>query len=191
MLEEKYYLKFGKNMSRIGKKIINIPEKVEISLVGRTLTVKGPLGTLARDFKPVIEIKINGQEITLNPTKNDVETRSLWGTYSSHISNMIEGVTKGFEKKMSIEGVGYKVNISGNKVVMDLGLSHSVEVVIPEGIKAVSEKNNFSFSGIDKELVGQFSAKIRAYKKTEPYKGKGIRYVGEYIRRKQGKKSSA
>lgn len=177
-------------MSRIGKKIINIPEKVEVTLNKGIFTVKGPLGTLTRDFKPVIEININGKEITLNPTKNDVETRSLWGTYGSHICNMIEGVTKGFEKKLMIEGVGYKVNIVGDKVVMSLGLSHGLEVKIPEGIKAVAEKNNFSFSGIDKELVGQFSAKIRAYKKTEPYKGKGIRYVGEFIRRKQGKKST-
>lgn len=178
-------------MSRIGKKIINIPEKVEVSLNKDLLTVKGPLGTLSRSFKPVIEIKIDGKEITLNPTKNDVEARSLWGTYGSHILNMIEGVTKGFEKKLTIEGVGYKVNVVGDKVVMSLGLSHGVEVKIPEGIKAVSEKNAFAFSGIDKELVGQFSAKIRAFKKTEPYKGKGIRYVGEFIRRKQGKKSTA
>ena len=178
-------------MSRIGKKIINIPEPVEITSDRGVLTVKGPLGTLTRSFKPVIEIKIDGQEITLNPTKNDVETRSLWGTYGSHITNLIEGVTKGFAKKLSIEGVGYKVNIVGDKVVMNIGLSHSVEVKIPEGIKAVAEKNDFAFSGIDKELVGQFAAKIRAYKKTEPYKGKGIRYVGEFIRRKQGKKSTA
>jgi len=178
-------------MSRIGKQIINIPEKVEVILDKGVLTVKGPLGTLSRAFKPVIEININGKEITLNPLKNDVETRSLWGTYGSHIANMIEGITKGFEKKLSIEGVGFKVNIVGDKVVMNLGFSHSIEVQIPEGIKAVSEKNNFAFSGIDKELVGQFSAKIRAYKKTEPYKGKGIRYVGEFIRRKQGKKSTA
>src|SRR5680860_891361 len=178
-------------MSRIGKKIINIPEKVEIILDKGILTVKGPLGTLVRAFKPVVAININGKEITLNPMKNDVETRSLCGTYSSHISNMIEGVTKGFEKKLIIDVVGYKVYIVDTKVVMNLGFSHPVEVDIPEGIKAVAEKNNFAFSGIDKELVGQFSAKIRAFKKTEPYKGKGIRYVGEYVRRKQGKKSTA
>jgi large subunit ribosomal protein L6 len=178
-------------MSRIGKKIINIPEKVDVTLDNGVLTVKGHLGTLTRSFKPVIEIKVNDKEITLSPTKIDVEARSLWGTYGSHIANMIEGVTKGFEKKLTIEGVGYKVNVVGDKVVMSLGLSHGVEVKIPAGIKAVSEKNAFAFSGIDKELVGQFSAQIRAYKKTEPYKGKGIRYVGELIRRKQGKKSTA
>lgn len=178
-------------MSRIGKRIITIPEKVEVTLADGVLTVKGPLGTLSREFKPVIAINIAGSEITLAPTKNDVDTRSLWGTYGSHIANMIEGVTKGYEKKMQIEGVGYKVNVVGDKVVMALGLSHDVIVPIPAGIKAVSDKTGFAFSGIDKELVGEFSAKIRAYKKTEPYKGKGIRYVGEFIRRKQGKKSTA
>jgi len=178
-------------MSRIGKKIINIPEKVEVTKVGDVLTVKGPLGTLTRAFNPVIEIKIEGKEITFVPQKMDAQSRALWGTYGSHVTNMIEGVTKGYEKKMQIEGVGYKVNVVGNKVVMELGFSHDVEVVIPEGIKAVADKSGFAFSGIDKELVGQFAAKIRAYKKTEPYKGKGIRYVGEFIRRKQGKKSTA
>jgi large subunit ribosomal protein L6 len=178
-------------MSRIGKRIITIPEKVEVTLVDGLLTVKGPLGTLARSFKPMIEININGKEITLNPKKLDVEHRAMWGTYGSHIANMIEGVTKGYEKKMAIEGVGFKVNIVGNKVVMALGFSHPVEVEIPDGIKATSEKNNFAFSGIDKELVGSFAAKVRSYKVTEPYKGKGIRYVGEVIRRKQGKKSTS
>lgn len=178
-------------MSRIGKRIITIPEKVEISKTGDVFTVKGPLGELSRAFKPIIEIRIENGEITLTPTRNDVDTRALWGTYGSHIANMIEGVTKGFEKKLSIEGVGYKVNVKGDVMVLDIGLSHSVEVPIPAGIKAVSEKNNFAFSGINKELVGEFSAKIRSYKKTEPYKGKGIRYVGEFIRRKQGKKSTA
>jgi large subunit ribosomal protein L6 len=178
-------------MSRIGKRIITIPEKVEVAQNGDTLTVKGPLGVLTRTFNPVILFTINGREITLTPQKTDADTRSLWGTYGSHLANMIEGVTKGYEKKMQIEGVGYKVNVVGNKVVMELGLSHSVEVPIPEGIKAVSDKTGFAFSGIDKELVGEFSAKIRDYKRTEPYKGKGIRYVGEFIRRKQGKKSTA
>lgn len=178
-------------MSRIGKRIITLPEKVDASLAGGVLTVKGPLGVLTREFKPIIEIKIADKEITLVPQKNDVDTRALWGTYGSHIANMIEGVTKGYEKKMQIEGVGYKVNVVGNKMVLEIGLSHKVEVPIPEGIKAVSDKSGFAFSGIDKELVGSFAAKIRAYKKTEPYKGKGIRYVGEFIRRKQGKKSTA
>ncbi|MCX6713368.1 MAG: 50S ribosomal protein L6 [Candidatus Vogelbacteria bacterium] len=175
----------------IGKRIITIPEKVEVNLASGVLTMKGPLGTLTREFKSIIEININDKEITLAPQKTDVDTCALWGTYGSHIANMILGVTKGYEKKMQIEGVGYKVNVVGDKMVLEIGLSHDVEVPIPEGIKAVSDKSGFAFSGIDKELVGQFAAKIRAYKKTEPYKGKGIRYVGEFIRRKQGKKSTA
>lgn len=176
-------------MSRVGKKIIVIPEKVEVKKDGRLLTVKGPLGTLTREFKDDITININDKEITLAPVINTVFSRALWGTYGSHIQNMIEGVTKGYEKKLTIEGVGFKVNVQGSKFVLDIGLSHSVEVPIPDGIKAVTEKNNFTISGIDKEKVGEFSAKIRAYKKTEPYKGKGIRYVGEKVRRKQGKKT--
>lgn len=178
-------------MSRIGKRVIEIPEKVEVTVNNGVVTVKGPLGTLTRTFKPDIEINLNGREITLVPRRQDVDTRSLWGTYGSHLANMIEGVTKGYEKKMQIEGVGLKVNVVGDKVVMSLGFSHEVEVPIPAGIKGVSDKTGFAFSGIDKELVGEFAAKIRAYKKTEPYKGKGIRYVGEFIRRKQGKKSTA
>jgi len=177
-------------MSRIGKKIINIPEKVEVTNASGLLTVKGPLGTLTRQFKPAIEIKIDGREISLTPKKMDSEHRSLWGTYGAHILNMIIGVTKGYEKKLTIEGVGYKVNVKGDKLAMELGLSHDVEVQIPVGIKAVSDKEGFAFSGLDKELVGQFAAMIRSYKKVEPYKGKGIRYVGEVVRRKQGKKST-
>ncbi len=178
-------------MSRIGKKLITLPAKVEVTLDKGLLTVKGPLGTLSRHFADDITITITGAEITLLPAKENVYTRALWGTYASHILNMIEGVTKGYEKKLTIEGVGYKVNAQGNKLVLEIGLSHPVEVLIPEGIKAVIEKNNFAFSGIDKEQVGEFAARIRAYKKTEPYKGKGIRYVGEVVRRKQGKKSVA
>ncbi len=178
-------------MSRIGKKIIIIPEKVEVAKNGRRLSIKGPLGQLEREFKDDITITIQDREITLTPVANTVFSRALWGTYGSHIKNMIEGVTKGYSKSPTIEGGGYKVNVQGNNFILDIGLSHSVKVPIPEGIKAVTEKNNFNISGIDKERVGEFAAKIRAYKKTEPYKGKGIRYVGEKIRIKQGKKTTA
>lgn len=178
-------------MSRIGKQIINIPEKVEVTLIDGNFTAKGPLGTNARHFNDDIVITIKDKEITLIPREFNGFTKALWGTYASHIKNMIEGVTKGFEKKLSIEGVGYKVNVVGTKFVLNIGLSHDVQVEIPEGVKAVTEKNNFTISGIDKEKVGDFAAKIRAYKKTEPYKGKGIRYAGEHIRRKQGKKTSS
>jgi large subunit ribosomal protein L6 len=178
-------------MSRVGKQEIKIPAGVELKQDGSTITIKGPLGTLTRDFTGEVAIKIDGDLVTLEPARQTKFLRSLWGTYASHLQNMIEGVTKGYEKKMTIEGVGYKVNVQGNKVVLDIGLSHSVQLEIPEGVKMTVEKNNFAVSGIDKELVGQFAATIRDHKRVEPYKGKGIRYVGEVVLRKQGKKSTA
>jgi len=176
-------------MSRIGKKPIDIPKGNTVSLKDGDLTVKGPKGEISRKFNPEIEIVVSEEEISLNPKKSDVFTNSLWGTYASHIKNMVEGVNKGFEKKLIIEGVGFKAEVKEKELVMNLGFSHPVTVPIPEGITATSEKGNISISGVDKELVGQFTAKIRSFKKPEPYKGKGIRYEGEIIRRKQGKKS--
>ncbi|MEI6494672.1 MAG: 50S ribosomal protein L6 [bacterium] len=177
-------------MSRIGKQIISVPDKVEVKLESGQFTVKGPLGTLTRVFKPEIAIMIEGKEITLKPTVETVASRALWGTYGSHIQNMVEGVTKGFSKKLIIEGVGYKYNLAGDKVVLDLGLSHQVTIKIPEGLKVVIEKGNMTVSGYDKEVVGGFAAKIKSLKPVEPYKGKGIRYEGQLVLRKQGKKSS-
>ena len=176
-------------MSKVGKQIISIPEKVEVSLAEGIFTVKSGANTLTKVFKPVVEVKINGQEITLSPKAEDVFTRSLWGTYASHIKNMIEGVTKGYTKKLILEGVGFKSEVKGKDLVFALGFSHPVVVPIPEGIKATAEKNLITISGIDKEKVGEFSAKLRDMKKPEPYKGKGFRYEGEVIRRKQGKKT--
>ncbi len=176
-------------MSRIGKQPITLPAGVTASFDGHTLTVKGPMGTLTRPFKSDVAITIDGTTVTLAPAYNSPFTAALWGTYGSHINNMIEGVTKGFEKKMILEGIGYKFNVQGDKIVMALGFSHPVEMAIPAGVKVAAEKNNIVVSGIDKELVGSFAAKIRANKVTEPYKGKGIRYEGEFVRRKQGKKT--
>lgn len=176
-------------MSRIGKKGILVPEKTETSFVNGVLSVKGPKGTLERSFKPEITIKIEGKDISLSLTKENKQTRALWGTYASHIKNMVKGVNDGFEKKLILEGVGYKSQVNGNKLVLALGFSHPVEVLIPTGLEVKAEKNLLTFSGIDKELVGSFSAKIRSLKKPEPYKGKGFRYHDEIIRRKQGKKS--
>lgn len=176
-------------MSRIGKKGILVPEKTETIFNNGVLTVKGPKGTLERSFKPEITIKIEGKDISLSLTKENKQTKALWGTYASHIKNMVKGVNEGFEKKLILEGVGYKSQVNGDKLVMALGFSHPVEVVIPTGLEVKAEKNLLTFSGIDKELVGSFSAKIRSLKKPEPYKGKGFRYHDEIIRRKQGKKS--
>ncbi len=176
-------------MSRIGKKGIIIPEKTEVLINSGVVSVKGPKGSLERNFRSDIFIAIDGKHISLSVPKENKQIRALWGTYASHIKNMIEGVNNGFEKKLILEGVGYKSQVSGNKLILALGFSHPVEVVIPEGLNVKSEKNILTISGIDKELVGGFSAKIRTLKKPEPYKGKGFRYFDEIIRRKQGKKS--
>jgi large subunit ribosomal protein L6 len=177
-------------MSRIGKKIITLPEKTELKISGDSVMVKGPLGELSRELHPVIEVKIEGNEVTLVPKKMTLESRALWGTYASHITNMVNGVNKPFEKKLILEGIGYKSEVRGDKMVMALGFSHPVEVSIPSGLKVTAEKNNITISGSNKETVGQFAAELRALKKPEPYKGKGMRYHDEVIRRKQGKKSA-
>jgi len=178
-------------MSRIGKKIIKIPEKVEVIKDGETIRVKGPLGELSRFFKKDIEVDIKDGLITLRPEKITGEISALWGTYASHLQNMIKGVTGGFIKKMIIEGIGFKAQVEGTKLVLNLGLSHPVKKEIPEGLKVAVEKNLIIISGTDKEKVGKFSAEVRALKKPEPYKGKGIRYEDEIIRRKTGKKAVA
>ena len=176
-------------MSRIGKQQIIIPEKTEVTKSGSAVLVKGPLGELSRDFKEDIEITIEDKEVVLKPSNDSKFANSLWGTYSSHIKSMVEGVNKPFEKKLIIEGVGFKVELSGEELVFSLGFSHKINVSIPKGLNVTVEKNTITVSGISKELVGQFTANIRELKKPEPYKGKGIRYENEIIRRKQGKKS--
>lgn len=177
------------NMSRIGKKEILIPDKVEVTQSNGVVKVKGPLGETERYFKPDIEIMIGDKSINLKPKKTP-ENNALWGSYASHITNMIEGVTKGFEKKLVIEGVGFKAQVSGKKLSLNLGLSHPVEVEVPVDINVLVDKNLITISGVDKERVGQFSATVRAIKKPEPYKGTGIRYEKEFIIRKVGKKAA-
>src|SRR3989344_2474286 len=175
-------------MSRIGKKGIVIPEKTEVSINAGVVSVKGPKGSLARNFRPDISIVIDGKQISLSVAKENKQIKALWGTYASHINNMVKGVNDGFEKKLILEGVGYKSQINGNKLVLTLGFSHPVEVLIPEGLAVKAEKNVVTVTGNDKEMVGSFTAKVRALKKPEPYKGNGFRYHDEVIRRKQGKK---
>lgn len=176
-------------MSRIGKKGIVIPDKTEVSMNSGVISVKGPKGSLERAFTPEVLIEVSDKNISFKIPKENKHTKALWGTYASHLNNMIKGVNDGFEKKLILEGVGYKSQVSGSKLVLALGFSHPVEVEIPTGLTAKAEKNVLTFGGIDKELVGSFAAKIRALKKPEPYKGKGFRYFDEIIRRKQGKKS--
>jgi len=176
-------------MSRIGKQEIKIPAGVKVVQNGPSISVTGPKGALTKDFRDDITITINEGVITLNPKRNDKFSKALWGTYASHLKNMIAGVETPFQKKLILEGVGYKSEVKGKEFHFALGFSHPVIVKIPEGITATADKNNITITGIDKELVGSFTAGIRALKKPEPYKGKGMRYDTEVIRRKQGKKT--
>mgnify|MGYP001173369294 CR=1 FL=1 len=178
-------------MSRLSKQPIAIPSGVEAHLEGTTLILKGSKGELSRNFnEDVVSVEINNGAIDVKKTKDTVFSQALVGTYASHVKNMIEGVTNGFEKKLIVEGVGYRSEVKGNKLEMSLGFSHPVIMDIPEGITATAEKNVITITGTDKEKTMQFAAQIRGKKKPEPYKGKGIRYEGEIIRRKQGKKSA-
>ncbi|WP_026569058.1 MULTISPECIES: 50S ribosomal protein L6 [Sediminibacillus] len=175
-------------MSRVGFKILEIPEGVEVKLDGNTVTVKGPKGELSRTFHPDIEVKIEDNVLTVERPSDSKEHRALHGTTRSLIGNMVEGVHKGYEKSLEINGVGYRATKQGNKVVINAGYSHPVEIEPREGIEIdVPANTKVTVKGIDKELVGAVAANIRAIRPPEPYKGKGIRYEGEYVRRKEGK----
>ncbi|MBM7601759.1 large subunit ribosomal protein L6 [Virgibacillus halotolerans] len=175
-------------MSRIGLKPIEVPQGVEVKMDGNTVTVKGPKGELTRDLHPDITVNIQENEITFERPSNHKDHRALHGTTRSLISNMVIGVHKGFEKSLDIIGVGYRAQMQGKKLVLNAGYSHPVEIEAEEGIEIEVPKNTqIIVKGIDKELVGAVAANIRAIRPPEPYKGKGIRYVDEYVRRKEGK----
>ncbi len=177
-------------MSRLGKQPIAIPSGVTVTQEGTVLTVKGPKGTLTRDFpKKDISVVITDEGVQTAIVKDSVFARALWGTYASHINNLVAGVTAGYERKLELEGVGFRWAMNGSDIEMQLGFSHPVIMKVPEGVEVTVEKNKMTVAGIDKEIVMAFAAKIRSQKKPEPYKGKGIRYQGEEVRRKQGKKS--
>lgn len=176
-------------MSRIGKQEILIPAGVKVTQSDNTITVTGPKGTVSKVFRDDITIAITDKNVTLNIKRNDKFSKSLWGTYASHIKNMIAGVVTPYQKKLILEGVGFKSEVKGKELHFALGFSHPVIVPIPDTITATAEKNNITITGVDKELVGSFTAMVRALKKPEPYKGKGMRYDTEVIRRKQGKKT--
>ncbi len=177
-------------MSRIGKKPIEIPAKTEVSLSGNVITVKGPLGELTRVVRTdAVDVVIEDNVVTLTPKNDNLETKALWGTFGSHIKNMIQGVNQEYVIKLIVEGVGFKSELQGSTLVMNLGFSHQVKFELPKGITCKVEKGEITISGIDKEVVGQFAAVVRSKKKPEPYKGKGIRYSDEVVRRKEGKKS--
>ncbi|GGK21201.1 50S ribosomal protein L6 [Caldalkalibacillus thermarum] len=175
-------------MSRIGIKPVQIPDGVEVKVNGNEVTVKGPKGELSRQFHPDMQISVEDNQVVVERPSDDKLHKSLHGTTRSLIANMVEGVTKGYEKSLELVGVGYRAQKSGNKLVLNVGYSHPVEIVPEKGIEIeVPSQTKITVKGIDKERVGAVAAKIRAVREPEPYKGKGIRYEGEHVRRKEGK----
>jgi large subunit ribosomal protein L6 len=182
-------LSFGKRMSRLGKQPIAIPGGVEVTVADGTITVKGPKGTLTKPTHELVTVTVADGTVTTVPVDDSKEANALWGTYAAHLHNLITGVTEGFEKKLEIEGVGYRAEAQGQNLTLNIGFSHPVVMSAPDGVTVGVEKNVISIAGIDKEVVGQYAANVRKVRPPEPYKGKGIRYQGEYIIRKQGKKA--
>ncbi|OGG74081.1 50S ribosomal protein L6 [Candidatus Kaiserbacteria bacterium RIFCSPLOWO2_01_FULL_54_20] len=177
-------------MSRIGKRAIPIPAGTEVSVADSRVTVKAKGGTLKRSIHPEIVISVSNGEVAVSPARETRLARALWGTYAAHVRNMIEGVNKPFVKKLLVEGIGYKAELAGKQLKLAVGFSHPILIAIPDGLTVAVDKNIITVSGADREQVGQFSASVRAVKKPEPYKGKGIRYENEVVRRKQGKKAA-
>lgn len=179
-------------MSRIGRQVIRIPAGVTVEHINGEVVVRGPKGELKRPISDVIQIKIENDELTLDVVnKEDKTERSLWGTFASHIKNMVTGVTEPFKKQLEVNGVGYRVAMQGKDLKIEVGYSHPVVYVVAEGVVASVEKNLITVESIDKELLGRVAAEIRSIRKPEPYKGKGIKYVDEVIRRKAGKAAKA
>lgn len=178
-------------MSRIGKRAVTIPAGTEVSVDGGILSVKGKGGTVTRPVHPAVMITVAGSEVSVAPAEESRLARALWGTYAAHVREMVKGVTTPFVKKLEVQGIGYRAELAGKQIKLSVGFSHPVLVDIPEGLTATIEKNVVTITGIDKDAVGQFAAKIRSIKVPEPYKGKGIRYEGEVVRHKQGKKAGA
>ncbi len=177
-------------MSRIGKQQLQIPAGVEVTFDAHAVRVKGPQGELVKALRDEVIFKQENGIITSSPRRNDKFSQSLWGTYMSHLKNMITGVVTPFSKRLLIEGVGFKWEVKGTDLYLNIGFSHQVIKAIPKGVTVVAEKGALTITSIDKEAVGLFANQIRSLKKPEPYKGKGIRYSDEVIRRKQGKKSA-
>ena len=176
-------------MSRIGKKPIGIPQGVEVKIEDSKIIVRGPKGELSRSIRPEIEASVKEGKVLIVPRKETKETKALWGLTRALIANFVLGVTEGFEKKLEIRGIGYRASMEGEDLGLKLGFSHPVTVKKPEGISFSVDKNIITVSGIDNQLVGEVAAKIKRLRPPDPYKGKGIRYLGEAVRKKEGKKA--
>lgn len=175
-------------MSRIGKRPISVPPKVTVTISGQDVAVKGPKGELSRTLPPEVEVAQEGQTLTINRRNESRAARQRHGLCRTLVANMVEGVSQGFQRRLEIQGVGYRAQVQGRNLTLSIGYSHPVQIAPPEGIQfAVENNTNILISGIDKEMVGNIAARIRAVRPPEPYKGKGIRYAGEAVRRKQGK----
>lgn len=178
-------------MSRIGKNPVIIPDKVNLSINDKLMTAKGPLGELKMSLTDLIDVKIEDNKVVFSRDTDAKRVRSMHGTTRSLVYNMVEGVSKGWEKQLSIEGVGFKAEAKGDRLLLFLGFSHTILLIPPIGVSfEVINPTNFKVKGIDKQMVGEIAARIRKLRPPEPYKGKGIRYTGEYVRRKAGKTSS-
>ena len=178
-------------MSRIGKRVLSIPAGVNVNVENGVVTVKGPKGELTLNLVKNIEVKVDETGVTVNTLKDDKFTHAMHGTTNANIKNMMIGVSEGYKKGLEIVGVGYKFNVAGNKLTINAGYSHPVVMEVPNGITVKGVSNTeIELEGISKEQVGEFAANIRKVRKPEPYKGKGIKYKGEVIRRKEGKKAS-
>ncbi len=176
-------------MSRIGKRAVAIPSGVTANIADGTLSVKGPKGTLTLGLSDQIDYAVEGDEIQVKPANDTKTAASFWGMQRTLVANLVEGVTEGFSKVLEINGVGYRAQAKGKTLNLQLGYSHDVDLPIPEGIDVKTpDQTTIEISGIDKQAVGQFAAEVRRWRKPEPYKGKGIKYRGEYVFRKEGKK---
>ncbi|RDC60272.1 50S ribosomal protein L6 [Alteripontixanthobacter maritimus] len=176
-------------MSRIGKKAVAIPNGVTANIDGNVLSVKGPKGTLTLGLSELIDYKVEGDEIQVKPANDTKQAQAFWGMQRTLVSNLVEGVTEGFSKVLEINGVGYRAAVKGKILNLQLGYSHDVDIDIPEGLTVKTpDQTTIEVNGMDKQEVGQFAAEVRRWRKPEPYKGKGIKYRGEYIFRKEGKK---
>ena len=175
-------------MSRVGKLPVKVPNKVNVSIDKDTIVIKGPKGELSMPLSEYVSVDQNDDTITFKPTNKSPKANKLFGTYRASVANMVHGVTEGFEKKLELQGVGYRCQVQGKSLILSVGYSHQITIPAPEGINLAVEANTkVTVNGIDKQLVGQVAANIRATRPPEPYKGKGVRYEGEYVRKKAGK----